>query len=34
MTAQTERRKQPLVTSEDYINSLRGRNLKVYFSAN
>ena len=30
MTAQTETRKQPIVSSEDYINSLRGRNLKVY----
>lgn len=30
MTAQTATRKQPLVSGEDYINSLRGRNLKVY----
>ncbi len=30
MTAQTATKKQPLVTGEDYINSLRGRNLKVY----
>ncbi len=30
MTAQTAQRKQPIITSEDYINSLRGRDLKVY----
>jgi len=30
MTAQTATRKQPIVSSEDYINSLRGRKLKVY----
>ena len=30
MTAQTETQKQPIITSEDYINSLRNRNLKVY----
>ncbi len=30
MTAQTATGKQPLVSGEDYINSLRGRALKVY----
>ncbi len=30
MTAQTATQKQPIVSSEDYINSLRGRKLKVY----
>jgi len=30
MTAQTATGKKPLVSGEDYINSLRGRNLKVY----
>jgi len=30
MTAHTALRKHPIKTSEDYINSLRGRNLKVY----
>jgi len=30
MTAQTATRKQPIVSGEDYINSLRGRKLKVY----
>ena len=30
MTAQTATGKQPLVSGEDYINSLRGRKLKVY----
>jgi len=30
MTAQTATGKQPLASGEDYINSLRGRNLKVY----
>jgi 4-hydroxybutyryl-CoA dehydratase/vinylacetyl-CoA-Delta-isomerase len=30
MTAQTATQKQPIVSGEDYINSLRGRKLKVY----
>lgn len=30
MTAKTATGKQPLASGEDYINSLRGRNLKVY----
>ncbi|MBA2736096.1 MAG: 4-hydroxybutyryl-CoA dehydratase [Pyrinomonadaceae bacterium] len=30
MTAQTATGKQPLISGEDYINSLRGRKLKVY----
>src|SRR5579863_5578257 len=30
-TAPAETRTQPIVTGEDYIASLRGRNLKVYF---
>ena len=30
MTAKTATQKQPIVSGEDYINSLRGRKLKVY----
>ncbi len=30
MAAQTEIERKPIVSGEDYINSLRGRNLKVY----